>query len=109
MEIKSNDELDHSNWINPVIWQLIRVLTYYHITPEGGRDTVGHPSHPCVIKPALGVKSTAAQHKVVSPTSGGGGPTREELGAFFKQPNIVVEVADLLLQILHALLLVGAC
>lgn len=35
------------------------------------------------------------------------GFTREELGAFLKQPDVVVEVADLLLEILHALFLVG--
>ncbi len=33
--------------------------------------------------------------------------TREELGAFFKESDVVVEVSDLLLQVFHALLLVG--
>lgn len=36
------------------------------------------------------------------------GFTREELGAFLKQPDVVVQVGDLLLQILHALLSVGS-
>lgn len=35
------------------------------------------------------------------------GFTREELGAFLKQSDIVVQVGDLLLQVLHALLPVG--
>lgn len=35
------------------------------------------------------------------------GFTREELGGFVKQSNVVVQVGDLLLKILHALLLVG--
>lgn len=35
------------------------------------------------------------------------GFTREELGAFLKESDVVVQVGDLLLQLLHALLLVG--
>lgn len=35
------------------------------------------------------------------------GLTREQLGAFFKEPDVVAQVGDLLLHILHALLLVG--